>query len=212
MEVISSFNIVAKVGATLAQVIKTTNQLLSNIEKSKEVYYYGDKGYIVNNAIIVNGVSVTVVSHFKADLDNAMFVAWDKEAQENNQIVLSLHIGSKDHKKLKQSLNNPDNSAFKAMLLHEVVHLYQGFKAKENSYSSVDINTYIKNRAEFEAVAYQLAYIIHKSGIDITALTNMQDINYHLQDILEQLFATSFDENNTKLYNAIMQLLQGKTL
>lgn len=211
MKVISAFNITAKVGATLAQVVKTTNQLLSNIEKSSDVIYY-DGEYIVNNAIIVNGVSVAVVSHFKEDLDNAMFVAWDKKAQESNQILLSLNIGSKDHTMLKQSLNKLKNFAFKAMLLHEVVHLYQGFKAKEKSYGDIDINSYIKNKAEFEAVAYQVAYVITRSKVGVENLKSMQDINYYLQDILEQLFATSFDDNNDKLYTAIIQLLQGKSL
>ena len=211
MKVISAFNITAKVGATLAQVIKTTNQLLSNIEKSSDVTYYDDE-YVVNNAIIVNGVTVAVVSHFKEDLDNAMFVAWDKKAQEDNQILLSLNIGSKDPTMLKQSFNKAKNLAFKAMLLHEVVHLYQGFKAKEKSYGDVDINSYIKNKAEFEAVAYQVAYVISRSKVGVENLKSMQDINYYLQDILEQLFATSFDDNNDKLYTAIMTLLQGKTL
>ena len=220
MEVISSFNIVAKVGATLAQVIKTTDKLLGNISKSKDVIY-DDEGYIVNNAITIKGVTVAVASHpVKSEIDDDgnerkvpdMFVAWDKKAQGNNQILLSMSIGSTDHTKLKQGLNKPSNFSFKAMLLHEVVHLYQGFKAKEKSYASADINTYIKNKAEFEAVAYQVAYVIFKSKIDITALTNMQDINDYLGEELEELFATSFDENNTKLYTAIMQLLQGKTL
>lgn len=211
MKVISAFNITAKVGATLAQVVKTTNQLLSNIEKSSNVIYYDDE-YVVNNAIIVNGVSVAVVSHFKEDLDNAMFVAWDKKAQEDNQILLSLNIGSKDPTMLKQSFNKAKNLAFKAMLLHEVVHLYQGFKAKEKSYGDVDINSYIKNKAEFEAVAYQVAYVITRSKVGVENLKSMQDINYYLQDILEQLFATSFDDNNDKLYTAIIQLLQGKSL
>ena len=211
MKLITSFKVQASIGVTLAQVIKTTNTLLNNIEKSSNVIYY-DGEYIVNNAIIVNGVSVAVVSHFKEDLDNAMFVAWDKQAQGNNQILLSLNIGSKDHTMLKQSLNKLKNFAFKAMLLHEVVHLYQGFKAKEKSYGDMDINSYIKNKAEFEAVAYQVAYVIYRSKVRIENLKDMQDINYHLQDILEQLFATSFDDNNDKLYTAIMTLLQGKTL
>lgn len=211
MKLITSFKVQASIGVTLAQVIKTTNQLLSNIEKSSDVIYYDDE-YVVNNAIIVNGVSVAVVSHFKEDLDNAMFVAWDKKAQEDNQILLSLNIGSKDHTMLKQSFNKAKNLAFKAMLLHEVVHLYQGFKAKEKSYGDIDINSYIKNKAEFEAVAYQVAYVIYRSKVRIENLKDMQDINYHLQDILEQLFATSFDDNNDKLYTAIMTLLQGKTL
>ena len=211
MRLITSFKVQASIGVTLAQVIKTTNTLLNNIEKSSNVIYY-DGEYIVNNAIIVNGVSVAVVSHFKEDLDNAMFVAWDKQAQGNNQILLSLNIGSKDHTMLKQSLNKAKNLAFKAMLLHEVVHLYQGFKAKEKSYGDVDINSYIKNKAEFEAVAYQVAYVISRSKVGVENLKSMQDINYYLQDILEQLFATSFDDNNDKLYTAIMTLLQGKTL
>lgn len=211
MKLITSFKVQASIGVTLAQVIKTTNTLLNNIEKSSNVIYY-DGEYIVNNAIIVNGVLVAVVSHFKEDLDNAMFVAWDKQAQGNNQILLSLNIGSKDHTMLKQSLNKAKNFAFKAMLLHEVVHLYQGFKAKEKSYGDVDINSYIKNKAEFEAVAYQVAYVITRSKVGVENLKSMQDINYYLQDILEQLFATSFDDNNDKLYTAIMTLLQGKTL
>ena len=219
MEVISTFNITAKVGATLAQVIKTTDKLLDNISKSKDVIY-DDEGYIVNNAITIKGVTVAVASYpVKSDIDAEgnekkdvdMFVAWDKKAQGNNQILLSIHIGSTDHTKLKQDLNKPNNFAFKAMLLHEVVHLYQGFKAKEKSYASTDINTYIKNKAEFEAVAYQVAYVILKSGIDIDILRNMQDINDYFSDELEQLFATSFDDND-KLYTAIMQLLQGKAL
>ena len=211
MRLITSFKVQASIGVTLAQVIKTTNTLLNNIEKSSNVIYYDDE-YVVNNAIIVNGVSVAVVSHFKEDLDNAMFVAWDKQAQGNNQILLSLNIGSKDHTMLKQSLNKAKNFAFKAMLLHEVVHLYQGFKAKEKSYGDVDINSYIKNKAEFEAVAYQVAYVITRSKVGVENLKSMQDINYYLQDILEQLFATSFDDNNDKLYTAIIQLLQGKSL
>lgn len=211
MRLITSFKVQASIGVTLAQVIKTTNTLLNNIEKSSNVIYY-DGEYIVNNAIIVNGVSVAVVSHFKEDLDNAMFVAWDKQAQGNNQILLSLNIGSKDHTMLKQSLNKLKNFAFKAMLLHEVVHLYQGFKAKEKSYGDVDINSYIKNKAEFEAVAYQVAYVISRSKVGVENLKDMQDINYYLNDILEQLFATSFDDNNDKLYTAIMTLLQGKIL
>lgn len=211
MRLITSFKVQASIGVTLAQVIKTTNTLLNNIEKSSNVIYY-DGEYIVNNAIIVNGVSVAVVSHFKEDLDNAMFVAWDKQAQGNNQILLSLNIGSKDHTMLKQSLNKLKNFAFKAMLLHEVVHLYQGFKAKEKSYGDVDINSYIKNKAEFEAVAYQVAYVITRSKVGVENLKSMQDINYYLQDILEQLFATSFEDNNDKLYTAIIQLLQGKSL
>lgn len=220
MEVISSFNVTAKVGATLAQVIKTTDKLLDNISKSKDVIY-DDEGYIVNNAITIKGITVAVASHpVKSEIDEDgnerkvpdMFVAWDKKAQGNNQILLSIHMGSTDHTKLKQSLNKPSNFAFKAMLLHEVVHLYQGFKTKEKSYASADINTYIKNKAEFEAVAYQVAYVIFKSKIDIEILGNMQDINDYFSEEFEELFATSFDENNTKLYNAIMQLLQGKTL
>ena len=211
MKVISAFNTKAKVGVTLAQVIKTTDTLLANITKSKNVEYHDDM-YIVNNAIIVNGVSVSVVSHFNVDLDNAMFVAWDKQAQESSQILLSLNIGSKDHTMLKQSINKLDNFAFKTMLLHEVVHLYQGFKAKEKSYGDIDINSYIKNKAEFEAVAYQVAYVIYRSKVRIENLKSMQDINYYLQDTLEQLFATSFDDNSDKLYTAIMTLLQGKTL
>ena len=211
MKLITSFKVQASIGITLAQVVKTTNQLLSNIEKSSNVIHYDDE-YVVNNAIIVNGVSVAVVSHFKEDLDNAMFVAWDKKAQKNNQILLSLNIGSKDHTMLKQSLNKVKNLAFKAMLLHEVVHLYQGFKAKEKSYGDVDINSYIKNKAEFEAVAYQVAYVISRSKVGVENLKSMQDINYYLQDILEQLFATSFDDNSDKLYTAIMTLLQGKAL
>lgn len=211
MKLITSFKVQASIGITLAQVIKTTNTLLNNIEKSSNVIYYDDE-YIVNNAIIVNGVSVAVVSHFKEDLDNAMFVAWDKQAQGNNQILLSLNIGSKDHTMLKQSLNKLKNFAFKAMLLHEVVHLYQGFKAKEKSYGDIDINSYIKNKAEFEAVAYQVAYVISRSKVGAENLKDMQDINYYLNDILEQLFATSFDDNNAKLYTAIIQLLQGKSL
>ena len=205
MKVISTFNVTAKVGATLAQVIKTTDKLLDNISKSKDVIYDDEAvaSYLVKSDIDDEG-------NEKKDVD--MFVAWDKKAQGNNQILLSIRIGSKDHTKLKQGLNKPNNFAFKAMLLHEVVHLYQGFKAKEKSYASTDINTYIKNKAEFEAVAYQVAYVILKSGIDIDILRNMQDINDYLEGELEQLFATSFDENNTKLYTAIMQLLQGKAL
>lgn len=211
MRLITSFKIQASIGITLAQVIKTTNTLLNNIDKSKSVEYFDDM-YIVNNAITINGVSVSVVSHFNVDLDNAMFVAWDKKAQGNNQILLSLNIGSKDHTKLKSSLNKSDNFAFKTMLLHEVVHLYQGFKAKEKSYATADINSYIKNKSEFEAIAYQVAYIILNSKVDVSNLKDMQDIDYYLNDTLEQLFATSFDDNNTKLYTAIMTLLQGKTL
>lgn len=211
MKLITSFKVQASIGITLAQVIKTTNTLLNNIDKSKSVEYFDDM-YIINNAITINGVSVSVVSHFKEDLDNAMFVAWDKQAQGNNQILLSLNIGSKDHTMLKQSLNKLKNFAFKAMLLHEVVHLYQGFKAKEKSYGDIDINSYIKNKAEFEAVAYQVAYVITRSKVGVENLKSMQDINYYLQDILEQLFATSFDDNNDKLYTAIIQLLQGKSL
>lgn len=211
MKLITSFKVQASIGITLAQVIKTTNTLLNNIDKSKSVEYFDDM-YIINNAITINGVSVSVVSHFNVDLDNAMFVAWDKKAQESNQILLSLNIGSKDHTMLKQSLNKAKNFAFKAMLLHEVVHLYQGFKAKEKSYGDVDINSYIKNKAEYEAVAYQVAYVITRSKVGVENLKSMQDINYYLQDILEQLFATSFDDNNDKLYTAIIQLLQGKSL
>ena len=211
MKLITSFKVQASIGITLAQVIKTTNTLLNNIDKSKSVEYFDDM-YIINNAITINGVSVSVVSHFNVDLDNAMFVAWDKKAQGNNQILLSLNIGSKDHIKLKASLNKPDNFVFKTMLLHEVVHLYQGFKAKEKSYATADINSYIKNKSEFEAIAYQVAYIILNSKVDVSNLKDMQDINYYLNDTLEQLFITSFDDNNTKLYTAIMTLLQGKTL
>lgn len=89
MEVISSFNIVAKVGATLAQVIKTTDKLLGNISKSKDVIY-DDEGYIVNNAITIKGITVAVASHpVKSEIDDDgnerkvpdMFVAWDKKAQ-----------------------------------------------------------------------------------------------------------------------------------
>lgn len=211
MKLITSFKVQASIGITLAQVIKTTNTLLNNIDKSKSIEYFDDM-YIINNAITINGVSVSVVSHFNVDLDNAMFVAWDKKAQGDNQILLSLNIGSKDHTKLKVSLNKSDNFAFKTMLLHEVVHLYQGFKAKEKSYATADINSYIKNKSEFEAIAYQVAYIILNSKVDVSNLKDMQDINYYLNDTLEQLFATSFDDNNTKLYTAIMTLLQGKTL
>lgn len=211
MKLITSFKVQASIGITLAQVIKTTNTLLNNIDKSKSVEYFDDM-YIINNAITINGVSVSVVSHFNVDLDNAMFVAWDKKAQGNNQILLSLNIGSKDHTKLKASLNKSDNFAFKTMLLHEVVHLYQGFKAKEKSYATADINSYIKNKSEFEAIAYQVAYVILNSKVDVSNLKDMQDINYYLNDTLEQLFVTSFDDNNTKLYTAIMTLLQGKTL
>lgn len=211
MKVISAFNTKAKVGVTLAQVIKTTDTLLANITRKKNVEYHDDM-YIVNNAITINDISVSVVSHFNVDLDNAMFVAWDKQAQGNNQILLSLNIGSKDHTMLKQSINKLNNFAFKAMLLHEVIHLYQGFKAKEKSYATADINSYIKNKSEFEAVAYQVAYVIYRSKVRAENLKSMQDINHYLQDILEQLFATSFDDNNTKLYTAIMTLLQGKTL
>ena len=42
MKLITSFKVQASIGITLAQVIKTTNTLLNNIDKSKSVEYFDD--------------------------------------------------------------------------------------------------------------------------------------------------------------------------